>query len=502
LIPNKRIQRKEGFCESRRGELGKYKGFFGGRRSERDGQMGTTQVEKTEQELRKEIEELHRQQWEITERLRDPRGIRRGGLTGSGPRNFSASGPARQRGFVRPAERNESEDQPAPKRRLSSTVVKIEEGEIVEDAVDASKGDDSNKDSAMEVTGWGGNGENQNNRKPSNWARRDGIHRLSKMDSEVPPSENVPRVLPKDEDPSLVNRNRRMLGQLLGTLEKFRKEDVKLSGSEAFMRRSDSLKRAEQRAREESERLRQQEREQIAEKRRRDLTLRARVAAKAEEKKLELLFLRWSEHQKKLGNFLRTKAEPPIYYSFAKQLEEDSTVLEQRKEQGLNFEGKCWKEESRGKIGTCVDENRRKKVVGRRKVVGEEAFQEWKAARREELSKYQQQIGEQYVANVEKELERWQNGRKARNGNNDTLNLQETMDKELETHRLEHGPKTRKIPGGDNNEDEDDVEDMNVGEDDMMDDVLDVDDSGNRRAEETVKPDAAGNLSPPPANKD
>ncbi|XP_024960374.1 trichohyalin [Cynara cardunculus var. scolymus] len=425
--------------------------------------MGTTQVEKTEQELRKEIEELHRQQWEITERLRDPRGIRRGGLTGSGPRNFSASGPARQRGFVRPAERNESEDQPAPKRRLSSTVVKIEEGEIVEDAVDASKGDDSNKDSAMEVTGWGGNGENQNNRKPSNWARRDGIHRLSKMDSEVPPSENVPRVLPKDEDPSLVNRNRRMLGQLLGTLEKFRKEDVKLSGSEAFMRRSDSLKRAEQRAREESERLRQQEREQIAEKRRRDLTLRARVAAKAEEKKLELLFLRWSEHQKKLGNFLRTKAEPPIYYSFAKQLEEDSTVLEQRKEQ---------------------------------------AFQEWKAARREELSKYQQQIGEQYVANVEKELERWQNGRKARNGNNDTLNLQETMDKELETHRLEHGPKTRKIPGGDNNEDEDDVEDMNVGEDDMMDDVLDVDDSGNRRAEETVKPDAAGNLSPPPANKD
>ncbi|KAJ9552220.1 hypothetical protein OSB04_016265 [Centaurea solstitialis] len=403
--------------------------------------MGTAQVEKTEQELRKEIEELHRQQWEITERLRDPRGIRRGGLTGSGPRNFAAGGPPRQRGFIRP----------------------IEEGEIVEDAVDATKVDDGNKDSTMEVSGWSGNGENQNNRKPSNWARRDGIHRLSKMDSEVPPSENVPRVLPKDEDPSLVNRNRRMLGQLLGTLEKFRKEDVKLSGSEAFMRRSDSLKRAEQRAREESERLRQQEREQIAEKRRRDLTLRARVAAKAEEKKLELLFLRWSEHQKKLGSFLRTKAEPPIYYSFAKQLEEDPAVLEQRKEQ---------------------------------------TFQEWKAARREELSQYQQQIGEQYVANVEKELERWQNGRKARNGNNDSLNLQETMDKELETHRLEHGPKTRKIPGGDNNEDEDDVEDINVGEDDMMDDVLDVDDSGSRRVEETVKPEAAGNLSPTPANKD
>ncbi|KAI7728458.1 hypothetical protein M8C21_027043 [Ambrosia artemisiifolia] len=392
--------------------------------------MGTTQIEKTEQELRKEIEELHRQQWEITERLRDPRGIRRGGGSGSGPR---------QRGFIRPADRNE-EDQPAPKRRLSSTVVKIEEGEIVEDDAGASKGDGGGK----ELTA-----DNQN-RKNSNWARRDGGHRSFKMESEVPLSENIPRVIPKDEDPSLVNRNKRMLGQLLGTLEKFRKEDMKLSGSEAYMRRSDSLKKAEQRAREESERLRLQEREQIAEKRRRDLTLRARVAAKAEEKKLELLFLRWSEHHKKLGNFLRTKAEPPIYYSFAKPLEEDSTELEQRKEL---------------------------------------AFQEWKTARREELSQYQQQIGEQFVANVEKELERWQNGRQKRNANNDNLNLQETMDKELETHRLEHGPKTRKIPGGGDNEDDDDVEDINAGEDDLMDDVLDVDDGG-RRAEETVKAEA------------
>lgn len=34
-------------------------------------------------------------------------------------------------------------------------------------------------------------------------------------------------------------------------------------------------------------------------------TLRARVAAKTEEKKLELLYLRWSEHHKKLCNFIR-----------------------------------------------------------------------------------------------------------------------------------------------------------------------------------------------------
>lgn len=68
------------------------------------------------------------------------------------------------------------------------------------------------------------------------------------------------------------------------------------------------------------------------------------------------------------------------------------------------------------------------------------------------------------------------------------LNLQETMDKELETHRLEHGPKTRKIPGRGENEDEDDVEDINVGEDDLMDDVL-----GVGRGDEAAKAEA-GNV--------
>ncbi|KAL0422323.1 UNVERIFIED_CONTAM: hypothetical protein Slati_3255200 [Sesamum latifolium] len=439
--------------------------------------MGSTAVaEKTEEELRKEIDELYRQQREITERLRDPRGIRRGGLSGAGPRNFAANG-GRQRGFVRPAERNDAEDQPPAKRRLSSAVVKVEDGEIAEEGSEAAM-DVQKKDVASEIGENGNENAGQGEKNPSNWARRDGNQRSSKPDFEIPPAEHIPRVLPKNEDPSLVSRNKRMLGQLLGTLERFRKEDMQLSGTEAYMRRSDSLKRAEQRAREESEKLRQQEREQIAEKRKRDLNkiqlltsfvyavncpnvrLSARIAAKAEEKKLELLFLRWSEHHKKLGNFIRTKAEPPIYYMFSKPLDQ-ATLTEQQKEQ---------------------------------------MFQEWKAARREELSQYQKQIADQYVANVDKELERWQNGRKGRRANNDMANLQETMDKELETHQLEHGPKTRKIPGQDNNEDEDDVEDINVGEDDMMDDVLGVDD--NRRVDETVKVEEAGNGSPIEEKKD
>ncbi|KAL9227041.1 hypothetical protein vseg_002783 [Gypsophila vaccaria] len=392
--------------------------------------MESATVEKTEDELRKELEALQRQQREITERIRDPRGLRRG--PAPGPRNFPPS-----RGFVRPvcADRTNAKDEPPPKRRLSSAVVKVEDGEIVEDG-----------NAGTEVLVEAPVSRNESRSMVSQHTHHvsSAANGRQQMQNGLDfPEKVVPRVLPKNEDEALVKRNRRMLGQLLGTLERFKKEDVKLSGSDAYVRRSISLQRAEEKAREESERLRQQERERIAENRKRDLVLRARVAAKAEEKKLELLFLQWSEHQKKLTSFIRTKAEPHIYYLPVKPLEENVELSEQKKEQ---------------------------------------AFQEWKAARREELSSYQKKIEEQYIANAEKDLDRWANARKGRKSNNDA-DLQETMDKELETHRLEHGPKARKIPGS-NNEEEEEVEDINVGEDDMMDDVLDLEES--ERADEQI----------------
>ncbi|KAL3598164.1 hypothetical protein D5086_006082 [Populus alba] len=112
---------------------------------------------------------------------------------------------------------------------------------------------------------------------------------------------------------------------------------MKVSGTEAFIQRSIALQRAEQKAHEEHERLRQQECEQIAEQRRRDLTLSARIAVKAEEKKLELLFFRWNDHHKKLSNFIGTKAEPPIYYLPKQPLEKNATLLDQQRELILNW---------------------------------------------------------------------------------------------------------------------------------------------------------------------
>ncbi|KAH0866181.1 hypothetical protein HID58_083392, partial [Brassica napus] len=396
--------------------------------------MGDTVVEKTAEELRREINELRRQQREITERLRDPRGLRRGGLSGAAPPRNQA-----RRGFRRPAERNDVEDEPPAKRRLSSAVVK-------ETQVD---GEDVSNDGNETHVSAGENGNSDQRDKKldggqhrGSWSQRDAEQRGIKKGYEaIALPEPAPRQLPKNEDPNLVKRNRRMLGNLLGTLERFRKEDKQLSGTDAYARRSAALQKAEQKAREESERLRLQERENLTEKRRRDLTLRARVAAKAEQKELELLFLRWCEQKKKLSNFIRTKSEPQIYYAPTKPLEEDTTETEQRKEQ---------------------------------------AFLEWKAAKRQEVSEYQKEIEERYLGSVEKELERWQNARKARKANNEAMNLQETMDKELETHRMEHGPKKRKIPGAGGEDEEDEVEDISGGEDDItIDDLLQEGGDGN-----------------------
>ncbi|CAA3014956.1 Hypothetical predicted protein [Olea europaea subsp. europaea] len=115
--------------------------------------MGSTEVaEKTEERS------MNSTVKGITERLRDPRGIRRGGLLGAGPRSFSAS----------VAERNDSEDQALAKRRLSSAVVKVEEitGESSETVKDMRK-----KDIAVEGSGSGENTTSSlGEKKSSDWS--------------------------------------------------------------------------------------------------------------------------------------------------------------------------------------------------------------------------------------------------------------------------------------------------------------------------------------------
>lgn len=136
--------------------------------------------------------------------------------------------------------------------------------------------------------------------------------------------------------------------------------------------------------------------------------------------------------------FIRTKAEPPIYYMPTKPLDDDPTTVEQNKEK---------------------------------------AFEEWKSMRRAELTQFQKQVEEQYLSNAERQLERIQNARNARRGNV-PANMQ-AMDEDLDTHRAEHGPKTRRIPEEGGNDDDEDVEEDMAAEDELMDEVLGVNDAIN-----------------------
>lgn len=92
--------------------------------------------------------------------------------------------------------------------------------------------------------------------------------------------------------------------------------------------------------------------------------------------------------------------------------------------------------------------------------------------RRTELTQFQKQVEEQCLSNAERHLERI-NARNTRRGNV-SANMQE-MDKDLDTHRAEHGPKTRRIPEDGDNDDDEDVDDM-AAEDELMDEVLGVND--------------------------
>ncbi|KAF7043233.1 hypothetical protein CFC21_052624 [Triticum aestivum] len=141
-----------------------------------------------------------------SEHLRDPQGLRRGvPATGPGP---GPGGPRPLRGFARPAP--EPVDQPEPKRRLLSAVVKVDGP--------GTNGDDAAAEGREDGPNAAQGGER---REASNGGfRRDGSQWVSRreLDNQLP--EPLPRPAPKEEDQSLVRRNKRMLGKLLvGTLE-------------------------------------------------------------------------------------------------------------------------------------------------------------------------------------------------------------------------------------------------------------------------------------------
>nr|XP_033325433.1 pinin isoform X2 [Megalopta genalis] len=104
-------------------------------------------------------------------------------------------------------------------------------------------------------------------------------------------------------------RNKRMFGALLGTLQKFRQEETKLKAKED--KKAEVEARVEEARRREKEELRR-ERQQLFLSRKRQLAeVRALEAKLARSRQ----FQDWRAAQLPLASFIKTRAQPPIYYA-------------------------------------------------------------------------------------------------------------------------------------------------------------------------------------------
>ncbi|GIY65316.1 hypothetical protein CDAR_105001 [Caerostris darwini] len=120
-------------------------------------------------------------------------------------------------------------------------------------------------------------------------------------------------------------RNRRMLGMMLGTLQKFQREETKRK--EQDQKRAEIEQKVEAAAAEEKERIKKEKEELFQSRKEKQIQLRCL------EKKLEIAELHeaWERNQKLMLNYIKTKAGPRVFYLPANHTPESEKRLEESK---------------------------------------------------------------------------------------------------------------------------------------------------------------------------
>jgi len=135
------------------------------------------------------------------------------------------------------------------------------------------------------------------------------------------------------DDHQLKQRNRKMFDVLRGTLQQFKK-DISVK-TESLSRREELELKVEAKVVEEKDRLLEQHRRLIREKKEKAKILREQIRKKEEEKELQLLTIQWNRHRELLWNFIKTKSKPHIYYLPTKHNETTLALLEASKNDSI-----------------------------------------------------------------------------------------------------------------------------------------------------------------------
>ncbi|XP_063538973.1 pinin [Cydia strobilella] len=129
---------------------------------------------------------------------------------------------------------------------------------------------------------------------------------ISQVSRELPTRAAVLRAQGGDEQAR--TRNRRIFGSLLGTLQKFKQEEIVLQTQED--KKAQVERKIEEQARVQKEKEQKERKTLFAEREHKKATIKALEAKMARVQEFE----KWEASQKSLGNFILTRAKPHVYW--------------------------------------------------------------------------------------------------------------------------------------------------------------------------------------------
>ncbi|KAL4423850.1 hypothetical protein ABPG75_001151 [Micractinium tetrahymenae] len=137
-----------------------------------------------------------------------------------------------------------------------------------------------------------------------------------------------------DEKPDVKRRNQRLFGAILGTLQRFSREEEQIRSSAAAQRRAELEQRAEQKKLDAVAEAKRQAREEMRQLREGEIARRNEMRIQAACGRLEALYAgRMARMDKLASHFLRTATGPSLYWRPGKPCRELAPLEEQQRQE-------------------------------------------------------------------------------------------------------------------------------------------------------------------------